>query len=59
MIYVCGSFCAFPLLRLFSVTLSVLYITTKQATVYVWPCLVRIPEAILGLNGSRGQMEMM
>ena len=59
MIYVYGSICAFSLLCLYSVTLSVLYITTKQATVYVWPCFVRILEAISGLNGSRGQMEMM
>ena len=59
MIYVCGPFCASSLLCLYSVTLSVLYITTKQATVYEWPCFIRILEAILGLNGSRGQMEMM
>ena len=59
MLYVCGSFCASSLLCLYSVTLSALYITTKQATEYVWPCFIRIPEAILGLNGSRGQMEMM
>ena len=59
MIYVCVPFCASSLLCLYSVTLSVLYITTKQATEYVLPCFIRIPDAILGLNGSRGQMEMM
>ena len=59
MIYVCSSFCASSLLCLHSVTLFVLYITTKLATVYMWPCFIRIPEAILGLNGSRGQIEMM
>ena len=39
--------------------LFVLYMTTKQATEYVWPRFIRIPEAIVGLNRSRGQMEMM
>ena len=58
-IYFCVSFSASSLLCLYSVTLPVLYITAKQATEYVWPCFIRIPEAILGLNGSRGQMEMM
>ena len=32
---------------------------TKQATEYSWHCFIRIPEAISGPNGSRGQMEMM
>ena len=58
MLYVCGSFCVSSLLCLYSVTLFVLYITTKQTTEYVWPCFIRIPEAILRLNGSRAQMEM-
>ena len=59
MIYVCGSFCASSSLCLYSVTLSILYIITKQATKHAWPCFIRLPEEILGLNGSRGQMEMM
>ena len=59
MIYVCSSFCASSLLYCHSVTLCVLSITAKQATEYVWPCFIRIHEAILGLCGSRGQMGMM
>ena len=54
-IYVCGSYYASSLLCLYSATLSVLYITTKQATEYVWPCFIRIPEATLGLDRSRCQ----
>ena len=47
MIFVCGSVCTSSLLCLYSVTLSVLYIITNQATEHVWPCFIRIPEAIL------------
>ena len=33
--------------------------TSRLPNTCVMPCFIRIPKAILGLNGSGGQMEMM